>query len=68
MMPNHRVQATPGCALLFILAPMAGAPDAERWTSARMSRFATILLLTASVFLAGCSKPVSYTHLTLPTN
>ncbi len=29
---NNRVQATPDCALLFILAQASGAPDAERWT------------------------------------
>jgi len=28
---NHCVQATPGCALLFIVAQVSGAPDAERW-------------------------------------
>jgi hypothetical protein len=27
---NNCVQATPGCALLFILAQVPGAPDAER--------------------------------------
>jgi hypothetical protein len=30
MMPNHCVQATPDCALLFIAAQVSGAPDAER--------------------------------------
>jgi hypothetical protein len=29
--PNNCVQATPGCALLFILAQVPGTPDAERW-------------------------------------
>jgi hypothetical protein len=28
---NNCVQTTPGCALLFILAEVPGAPDAERW-------------------------------------
>jgi len=28
--PNNRVQATPDCALLLILAQVSGAPDAER--------------------------------------
>jgi hypothetical protein len=28
--PNNCVQATPGCALLFIVAQVSGAPDAER--------------------------------------
>jgi len=28
---NNCVQATPGDALLFILAQVSGAPDAERW-------------------------------------
>ena len=28
--PNHCVQATPDCALLFIVALVSGAPDAER--------------------------------------
>ena len=28
--PNHCVQATPECALLFIVAQVSGAPDAER--------------------------------------
>jgi hypothetical protein len=27
---NNCVQATPGCALLFIVAQVSGAPDAER--------------------------------------
>ena len=27
---NHCVQATPDCALLFVLAQVSGAPDAER--------------------------------------
>jgi len=27
---NHRVQATPGCAHLFILSHHAGAPDPRR--------------------------------------
>ena len=30
MTPSNCVQATPGCALLFILAQVSGAPDAER--------------------------------------
>jgi hypothetical protein len=29
---NNCVQATPDYALLFIVAPVSGAPDAERWT------------------------------------
>jgi hypothetical protein len=32
MKPNHCIQAAPGCALLFILAQVSGAPDAERYT------------------------------------
>ncbi len=28
---NHCVQATPDCALLFILTQVSGTPDAERW-------------------------------------
>jgi hypothetical protein len=28
--PNNCVQATPDCALLFIVAQASGAPDAER--------------------------------------
>jgi len=28
---NNCVQATPGCALLFTVAQVSGAPDAERW-------------------------------------
>jgi len=28
--PNNCVQATPGCAFLFISAQVPGAPDAER--------------------------------------
>jgi len=28
--PNNCVQATPDCALLFIVAQVSGAPDAER--------------------------------------
>jgi hypothetical protein len=28
--PNNCVQATPNCALLFILAQGSGAPDAKR--------------------------------------
>ena len=31
--PNHRVQATPDYALLFIQAQVSGAPDAERWVA-----------------------------------
>jgi hypothetical protein len=31
--PNHCVQATPDCALLFIVAQVSGAPDAERYVS-----------------------------------
>jgi len=27
---NHCEQATPGCALLFIVAQVSGAPDADR--------------------------------------
>jgi hypothetical protein len=27
---NHCVQATPDCALLFIVAQVSGAPDADR--------------------------------------
>lgn len=27
---NYAVQATPDCALLFIVAQVSGAPDAER--------------------------------------
>ena len=34
---NHCVQATPGCALLFILAQFSGAPDAERYASSRFT-------------------------------
>jgi hypothetical protein len=30
---NNCVQATPDCALLFIVAQVSGAPDAERWAS-----------------------------------
>jgi hypothetical protein len=30
MAPNNCVQATPGCALLFVVAQVSGAPDAER--------------------------------------
>jgi hypothetical protein len=33
MMPNHRVQATPDCAFVFIVARVSGAPDASRWGS-----------------------------------
>jgi hypothetical protein len=29
--PNNCVQATPDCALLFIVAQVPGAPDAERY-------------------------------------
>ena len=29
-MPNHCLQATPDCALLFIVAQVSGAPDAAR--------------------------------------
>jgi len=29
--PNHCVQATPDYGLLFIVAQVPGAPDAERW-------------------------------------
>jgi len=29
--PNHWVQATPDCALLFVVAQVSGAPDAARW-------------------------------------
>jgi hypothetical protein len=29
--PNHCVQATPDYALLFVVAQVSGAPDAERW-------------------------------------
>jgi hypothetical protein len=28
---NNCVQATPDCALLFIVAQVSGAPEAERW-------------------------------------
>lgn len=28
--PNHSVQATPACALVFIVAQVCGAPHAER--------------------------------------
>ena len=31
--PNNCVQATPDGALLFVLAQVSGAPDAERWAS-----------------------------------
>jgi len=27
MMPNPSVQATPGCALLFVVAQVSGAPE-----------------------------------------
>ena len=30
MLPNCE-QTTPDCALLFIVAQVSGAPDAERW-------------------------------------
>ncbi len=30
---NHCTQATMGCALLFILAQVPGAPDADRWVA-----------------------------------
>ncbi len=30
MLLNYCVQATPGCAMLFVLAQVSGAPDAER--------------------------------------
>jgi hypothetical protein len=30
---NDCVQATPECALLFIVAQVAGAPDAGRWAN-----------------------------------
>ena len=33
MKPNYCIQATPDCALVFIVAQGSGAPDAERWTS-----------------------------------
>jgi hypothetical protein len=29
--PNNCIQATPDWPLLFILAQVSGAPDAERW-------------------------------------
>jgi hypothetical protein len=29
--PNNCIQVAPDCALLFILAQVSGAPDAERW-------------------------------------
>ena len=29
--PNNCVQATPDYALLFVIAQVSGAPDAERW-------------------------------------
>jgi hypothetical protein len=31
--PNHCIQATPDFALLFIVAQLSGAPDAERSVS-----------------------------------
>jgi len=30
---NRCVQAPPDCALLFIVAQVAGAPDADRWAA-----------------------------------
>jgi hypothetical protein len=45
-----------------------GVGEPGRWTTVRMKRFTTILLLTASVFLAGCSKPdVKYSDLSPAT-
>ena len=29
--PNHWLQATPGCPLLFILAQWPGVPEPKRW-------------------------------------
>ena len=31
---NHWVQATPDCAMLFIVAQVPGAPDPARWVDA----------------------------------
>jgi len=31
--PNQCVQATPDCALLFVIAQVCGAPDAERYVT-----------------------------------
>lgn len=36
-MPNNCVQATADCALLFIVAHVPGAPDAERWARQELS-------------------------------
>jgi hypothetical protein len=30
--PNYLLQATPGCALLFLVAHWSGAPEHNRWT------------------------------------
>jgi hypothetical protein len=37
-LPNHCVQATPDCGLLFILAQVSGAPDADR-SASRIATF-----------------------------
>jgi len=37
--PNHCIQATPGFALLFVVAQVPGAPDAGR--SAALQHFST---------------------------
>lgn len=55
---NHCVQATPGCALRLILAHVAGAPDAERWTTPRMMRF-IFCILSAVVVQTVCHADVT---------
>jgi hypothetical protein len=50
---NNRVQATPDCALSFILAPESGAPDAEP-SSAIRTTIMKRTILSVSILVVAC--------------
>ena len=52
MTANHRVQATPDCAWLFVLAQVPGSPDADL-----LGRMKTLVTLALFAYLAvGCAQ------------
>ena len=68
---HNCIQATPGYALLFILAQVPGAPDADRSASALMKRLASLILgvvATASVAYRSSGQVTNYVPLELFTN
>jgi hypothetical protein len=55
---NHWLQARPGYALLFVLAPLPGLPEPKRWAKFAkanlMRKFVPVVIAASALFLAGC--------------